>query len=199
MFCENCGTKLPDNSSFCEECGQKVSLMENETKISESKINEENFNNKKEPGSTRQRGSVPPVMRSASPLKPSDHSGEETKFRQTSEPYVKETAPRQPSETYEKEMARRQNSNINRPVSNKHEYNKTNCQDVDIISFGQYVWMIFLAGIPVLNIILLLKWGFNKKKPNKSNFAKALLFYYLIAVIIYVAYIYLWLKATSSI
>lgn len=201
MFCENCGIKLPDNSSFCEECGQKVSsYMENETKISESKTNEENFNIKKEPNSTRQRGSVPPVMRSTSPLKPFDHSREETNPRQTSEPYVKETEPRQPPETYEKEMARRQHSTINRPVPDRHEYNKTNNQAADIISFGQYVWMIFLSGIPIVNIILFVKWGFFKKQnPNKSNFAKALLFYYLIAVIIYVAYIYLWLKATSSI
>lgn len=200
MFCENCGTKIPDNSSFCEECGQKVSsYMENETKISESKTNEENLNIKKEPNATRQRGSVPPVMRSTSTLKPSDHSREETNLRQASEPYAKETEPRKPSVNYEKEMVGRQHSNINRPVSDKLENNKTNSQSADIISFGQYVWMIFLVGIPILNIILLLKWGFNKKKPNKSNFAKALLFYYLIAVIIYVAYIYLWLKATSSI
>lgn len=195
MFCENCGTKLPDNSSFCEECGHKVSLMENETNI-----NEENLNIKKKSSSTGQRGSVPPVMRSTSPRQPSDHSREETNPRQTSEPFGKETAPRQPSETYDKEMATRQHSTINRPVSDRFEYNKTNYQGADIISFGQYVWMIFLAGIPIVNIILFVKWGFFKKQsPNKSNFAKALLFYYLIAVIIYVAYIYLWLKATSSI
>ena len=24
MFCENCGSKIPDNSAFCEECGAKV-------------------------------------------------------------------------------------------------------------------------------------------------------------------------------
>lgn len=182
MFCENCGTKILDNSSFCEECGNKVSFLENETKI-----NEENLNKKKESSSNKQRGSVPPVMRTTTP-------------RQPSEPYAKEAAPRRPSETYEKEMSRQQHSTINRPVSDKLEYNKTSYPGADIISFGQYVFMIFLSGIPIINIILFVKWGFfNKQKPNKSNFAKALLFYYAIAVIIYVAYIYLWLKATSSI
>ncbi len=72
-------------------------------------------------------------------------------------------------------------------------------EPVDIISFGQYALMIFISGIPFLNIILMIKWALNKQKPNKSNFAKALLFYYLIAVIIWAAYIWLWLKATSSI
>lgn len=194
MFCENCGAKIHENSSFCEECGHKVSYLENETKI-----NEENFNKKKELSSTSLRGPVPPAMRPTPPRKPSEHTEEETKPRQPSESYVKETVPRRPSETYEKEMAKRQHSTINRQVSDRFE-NKNNYQAVDIISFGQYVLMIFLSGIPIVNIILFVKWGFfNKQSPNKSNFAKALLFYYAIAAIIYVAYIWLWLKATSSI
>ena len=169
MFCENCGTQLPDNTAFCSECGYKVSFKESETKINELR-------------STGQRGPVPPVKR------PTEH-------RQPSELYGKEATPRRPSEPYEKRSEPR-----NKPVSDRSEYNKTDYQGADIISFGQYVLMIFLAGIPIINIILLLKWGFSaKQNPNKRNFAKALLFYYLIAVIIYVAYILLWLKATSSI
>lgn len=140
MFCENCGTQLPDNSVFCSECGSKISLEENQ----------------------RQRGPVPPVMRQTAP-------------RQPSEPYRRDGAPRQSSESYAGGAP-------------------------DIIGLGQYILMIFLTGIPIVNIILLVKWGFfNKQKPNKSNFAKALLFYYLIAVIIYVLYIRLWLSVTSGI
>ena len=140
MFCENCGTQLPDNSVFCSECGSKISLEENQ----------------------RQRGPVPPVMRQTAP-------------RQPSEPYRRENEPRQSSESYAGGAP-------------------------DIIGLGQYILMIFLTGIPIVNIILLVKWGFfNKQKPNKSNFAKALLFYYLIAVIIYVLYIRLWLSVTSGI
>ncbi len=195
MFCENCGTKLPDNSSFCEECGHKVSFIENETNI-----NEENLSMKKESGQSGQRGAVPPVMRPSQPLKSSEKNGEETKPRQASEQHAKETIPRRPSQTYEKEMEKRRHSTVNRPTSDRFEDNKTVYQGADIIGFGQYVLMIFLSGIPIINIILFVKWGFfNKKTPNKSNFAKALLFYYLIAVIIYIAYIYLWLKGTSSI
>lgn len=195
MFCENCGTKLPDNSLFCEECGHEVSFLEDETQIKE-----ENLNIKKKSGSIGQRGAVPPVMRPKSSSQPSQSNREETKLYQSSEHYEKQTKPLQPSETYEKQMAKRQPTTISKLVSDGFEYKKTNCQNVDIISFGQYVGMIFLAGIPIINIIVFVKWGFfNKQKPNKSNFAKALLFYYFIAVIIYIAYIWLWLKATSSI
>lgn len=153
MFCENCGTQLPDNSVFCSECGSKISLEENQ----------------------RQRGPVPPVMRQTAP-------------RQPSEPYRRDSTPRQPSEPYRSEGAPRQSSESYAGGA------------PDIIGLGQYILMIFLTGIPIVNIILLVKWGFfNKQKPNKSNFAKALLFYYLIAVIIYVLYIRLWLSVTSGI
>ena len=153
MFCENCGTQLPDNSVFCSECGSKISLEENQ----------------------RQRGPVPPVMRQTAP-------------RQPSEPYRRDSTPRQPSEQYRSEGAPRQSSESYAGGA------------ADIIGLGQYILMIFLTGIPIVNIILLVKWGFfNKQKPNKSNFAKALLFYYLIAVIIYVLYIRLWLSVTSGI
>lgn len=153
MFCENCGTQLPDNSVFCSECGSKISLEENQ----------------------RQRGPVPPVMRQTAPRQPSEPYRRDSTPRQPSEPYRSEGAPRQPSESYAGGAP-------------------------DIIGLGQYILMIFLTGIPIVNIILLVKWGFfNKQKPNKSNFAKALLFYYLIAVIIYVLYIRLWLSVTSGI
>lgn len=153
MFCENCGTQLPDNSVFCSECGSKISLEENQ----------------------RQRGPVPPVMRQTAPRQPSEPYRRDSTPRQPSEPYRSEGAPRQSSESYAGGAA-------------------------DIIGLGQYILMIFLTGIPIVNIILLVKWGFfNKQKPNKSNFAKALLFYYLIAVIIYVLYIRLWLSVTSGI
>lgn len=179
MFCENCGTQVADDSAFCQECGSKVTFTKNETQI-----NEESINISKKPGSQGQRGPVPPVMRQTAlrqpaPKQPSEPYGREPSSgqapKQPSEPYRKEASPRQPSESY---MGKA----------------------VDIIGIGQYMLMIFLACIPIINIILLVKWGFFiKQKPNKSNFAKALLFYYLIAVIIYVLYIRLWLSVTSGI
>lgn len=157
---------------FCENCGTQI--LDNSVFCSECgcKVSE--------PSSPEQLGPIPPVMRPT-------------------------TAPRQPSRPYGDGPEPRQTYNPSRQAAdstnsfNESEYNKTDYHSADIISFGQYVLMIFLAGIPIINIILLVKWGFfQKQAPNKRNFAKALLFYYLIAVIIYVAYIWLWLKVTSS-
>lgn len=186
MFCENCGTQLPDDSAFCSECGSKISSSGNETQTNEESINISN-----ESGTQGQRGAVPPVMRQTAPRQPAAPYGKETAMRQAprqpAEPYRRETTPRRPFEPYRRETGLRQTSESYMGGT------------ADIISFGQYVGMIFLAGIPIINIILLIKWGLNKQKPNKSNFAKALLFYYLIAVIIYALYIRLWLKVTSGI
>lgn len=182
MFCENCGTQFPDDSAFCSECGSKISSSGNETQTNEESINISN-----ESGTQGQRGAVPPVMRQSAPRQPPEPYRKEAAPRQPTEPYRRETSPRQPFEPYRRETGLRQTSESYMGGT------------ADIISFGQYVGMIFLAGIPIINIILLIKWGLNKQKPNKSNFAKALLFYYLIAVIIYALYIRLWLKVTSGI
>lgn len=156
MFCENCGTQLPDDSKFCTGCGSKVSSSGHEK-------------------TKGQRGPVPPVMRQTIPQYPTESYENLMENRQPSNYHEKETPNGQPAESY---------------MSGA----------VDIISFGKYVLMIFLAGIPIINIILFVKWGFfSKEKPNRKNFARALLFYYFIAVIIYIAYVWLWLKATSSI
>jgi hypothetical protein len=170
MFCENCGTQLPDDSAFCPECGNKILLVENE-----SGIDEENIDTNDEYGYREERGSVPPVMRQTKPRHPSEPYRSEASPRRPQEPYRRESTPQEPSESYIGASA-------------------------DIIGVGQYILMVFLAWIPIVNIILLVKWGFfNKEKPNKSNFAKALLFYNVLALIFYVFYIRLWLSVTSGI
>ncbi|MCQ6280448.1 hypothetical protein [Bacillus sp. EB600] len=51
------------------------------------------------------------------------------------------------------------------------------------LSVGQWFWTIFLLGIPLVNLILLLVWGFGAPNPRK-NFSLATLIYVLIGIII---------------
>lgn len=54
----------------------------------------------------------------------------------------------------------------------------------DIMSYGQYMVMLLLTSIPVVNIIMLIKWGFSDEvSPNKRNFARALLTFALIGLV----------------
>jgi hypothetical protein len=170
MFCENCGTQVANDSAFCPECGNKIVIVENK-----SGIDEENIDTNDEYGYREERGPVPPVMRQTKSGQPSEPYRSEASPRWPQEPYRRESTPQEPSESYIGASA-------------------------DIIGVGQYILMVFLAWIPIVNIILLVKWGFfNKEKPNKSNFAKALLFYNVLALIFYVFYIRLWLSVTSGI
>lgn len=62
----------------------------------------------------------------------------------------------------------------------------TNRENAPIVSIGEWVASKFLLLIPVVNIVFLFIWAFNKtENKNKSNWAKATLIVYMIRVFIY--------------
>ena len=63
----------------------------------------------------------------------------------------------------------------------------TNKENVSVVSTGEWVASKFLLLIPIVNIIFLLVWAFNKSEnKNKSNWAKATLIVYVLRVFIYI-------------
>ena len=63
----------------------------------------------------------------------------------------------------------------------------TNKENVPVVSTGEWVASKFLLLIPIVNIIFLLVWAFNKSEnKNKSNWAKATLIVYVLRVFIYI-------------
>lgn len=51
----------------------------------------------------------------------------------------------------------------------------------DDVSMGEWMWTLFLACIPVVNLILLLVWAFDgSTKASKANFSKAMLLWMVI-------------------
>ena len=61
-----------------------------------------------------------------------------------------------------------------------------NKENDKIISTGEWVASKFLLLIPVVNIIFLFIWAFNKtENRNKSNWAKATLIVYVLRLFIY--------------
>lgn len=53
------------------------------------------------------------------------------------------------------------------------------------VRLGEWMLTIFLAAIPVVNIIALLVWAFSSStKPSKQNWARAILIWMLIAMVI---------------
>ena len=63
----------------------------------------------------------------------------------------------------------------------------TNKENVPVVSTGEWVASKFLLLVPIVNIIFLLVWAFNKSEnKNKSNWAKATLIVYVLRVFIYI-------------
>lgn len=62
----------------------------------------------------------------------------------------------------------------------------TNKENEKVISTGEWVASKFILLIPIVNIIFLFIWAFNKQESkNKSNWAKATLIVYILRVFIY--------------
>lgn len=62
-----------------------------------------------------------------------------------------------------------------------------NKENVPVVSTGEWVASKFLLLVPIVNIIFLLVWAFNKSEnKNKSNWAKATLIVYVLRLFIYI-------------
>lgn len=53
----------------------------------------------------------------------------------------------------------------------------------DDVSMGEWMWSLFLLGIPIVNLIMMLVWAFGGgTKPSKANYCKAMLLWMLIGI-----------------
>ena len=75
----------------------------------------------------------------------------------------------------------------------------TNKENVPVVSTGEWVASKFLLLIPIVNIIFLLVWAFNKSEnKNKSNWAKATLIVDVLRVFIYILIILMFFSFFAS-
>ena len=75
----------------------------------------------------------------------------------------------------------------------------TNKENVPVVSTGEWVASKFLLLIPIVNIIFLLVWAFNKSEnKNKSNWAKATLIVYVLRIFIYILIILMFFSFFAS-
>ena len=129
MFCEKCGSKLPENAKFCAGCGAKAEL--------------------------------------AQPM--------------ASQPQA-QYAP--PAPTYQASPVRESSPQV-RTYAPTPAYSPAQPQS-EIISLGQYMVMFLLLCIPIVNFVLLLMWSFGSSAgPSKKNFARAMLFFTVIMVVLW--------------
>ena len=74
-----------------------------------------------------------------------------------------------------------------------------NKENEKVVSTGEWVSSKFILLIPMVNIIFLLVWAFNKSEnKNKSNWAKATLIVYILRVFIYILIILMFFSFFTS-
>lgn len=167
MFCENCGSSLPENSKFCATCGVKVDAPP-----------------------APQRGPVftppppppppPPAYEQAggtvSPP-PSDPGP----AVQTEPPPAAVPAPAAPPVQAQQHPSPPRSYGPQPQSAPLPRAQPTGAP----LSVGQYIGMFLLLAVPLLNIILLFVWSFGSSAgPNKRNFARAALILFAISVVI---------------
>ena len=55
-----------------------------------------------------------------------------------------------------------------------------------VISLGDWIITLIVLAIPLVNIIMLFVWGFSSgTNPNKQNFCRAALIFYLIGFVLF--------------
>lgn len=65
------------------------------------------------------------------------------------------------------------------PYANPYLY-----QDTSPLSVGNYLIMLLIGIIPIVNIVMLFVWGFGNSNLNKKNFARAQLIFMAIGIVL---------------
>lgn len=70
-------------------------------------------------------------------------------------------------------------------AANQNVRNSDQTITAPILTFGDYLIMMIIAAIPIVNIVMLCMWGFGSDaNPNKKNCAKAMLVFIIIVFIL---------------
>ena len=61
-----------------------------------------------------------------------------------------------------------------------------NRSSAPVMSLGDWIITMIVLAIPIVGFIMLFVWGFSSSaNPNKSNFCKAALIFYLIGIVLF--------------
>lgn len=199
MFCENCGNRIPDTAVFCTKCGAKTAgAQSGGPAVQSAPSTRADSSHQANPAQANpiqaspvQAGPVPPVARPAPDVSSVSRASKPEISAAVEQPVQSHGAmPRQP--VHPPGAMPRQPAHppgaapVGSPQSHGASpgYSGSGLAGSDIMSYGQYMVMLLLTSIPVVNIIMLIKWGFSDEvSPNKRNFARALLTFALIGLV----------------
>ena len=79
------------------------------------------------------------------------------------------------------------------------ENEKISTSPPSVIKTGEWMWTLLIASIPLIGIIMMFVWAFSAgENPSKANWAKAILLWMLIGLILGGLILILFLSVFSS-
>lgn len=172
MFCENCGSQLPEGSKFCLNCGAKAAVEEAAAAaVEESAAATETIEATAAESEPATVGPEPVYEQTIQPPAPQPEPvipvPQPVQAAPASQP-APQPRPVQPApqpQTYQQPVP---------PVSQPAIAQKP--EKVNPLSAWKFIGILLLEGIPVIGFIMILVWSFGKSfNKNTRSYARAVL------------------------
>lgn len=72
----------------------------------------------------------------------------------------------------------------NRPLTDARNYSRPYQAAPDNANTGKWFWSLLLLCIPIVGLVMLFVWGFGNDVDKRRNFARAILLWYLVGVVV---------------
>ena len=203
MFCENCGSPLPEDSKFCLSCGAKVpdagsegqaeqeaavaadAVQVDEAPVADAVVQTEQ---QQAPAEPVQNVPQPPPAAPAPQPKPAQPSPQVQTYQQPAPQVQTYQQPAPQAQAYQQPAPQAQANQ--QPAIAKTERP---------LPVWKYMGMMLLTGIPILGFIMILVWSFGRSwNKNTRNYARAVLIFGIIIFVLSIAGIIINLEALRA-
>lgn len=183
MFCENCGSPIPEDSKFCLSCGAKTAGAQSDDQaLQETAVVTDATQVDTLPSVDTVIPATEPIQNEPQP-KPVPPAAQSRPVQPAPQPEPTRYAPQ--AQTYQQPFP--QSPAYQQPSAIKVE-------KVNPLPIWKYIGMMLLTGIPLIGFIMILVWSFGSSfNKNTRNYARAILILWIIGfVLVIVALITNW-------
>ncbi len=180
MFCENCGSPIPEDSKFCLSCGAKTAGAQSggqalqETAVVTDAIQVDTLT-----AVDTVKPEAEPIQNEPQP-KPVPPAAQARPVQPAPQPEPTRYAPPQPApqaQTYQQPIPQAQT--YQQPIPQAQSYQQPSAikiEKVNPLPIWKYMGMMLLTGIPIIGFIMILVWSFGSSfNKNTRNYARAVL------------------------